>query len=80
MRLYVVFTLTHETSLSSDMSDMISLMVKRIEMHNCGVNTFQYLSKFRESKNVLFEVLLSLCEMVFDGISESDINMVLFYF
>jgi hypothetical protein len=77
MRLYIIHILVHETCLSSDMSDMISLMLKRIEMHNCGTNTFQYLPQLKNNKKLL-KVLLPLCEIVFDGISESDINMVVY--
>lgn len=76
MRLYLIYILTHETVLSSDMCEMMSLVLKRIEMHNCGVHTFQYLTQFKENTGQLLSVLLSLCEIVFDGISESDIDMV----
>ena len=80
MRIYLIYILSHETSLSSDMCDMVSLILKRIESHNCGVKTFQNMKQFKENDDQLLLVLLSLCEIVFDGISESDIEFVCILF
>ena len=79
MQLYLISLLSPGfKTQSDDMCSIVTQVLKRLEIHNYGINSFRMMERFQENKEQLCLTLLSLSEIIFEGISESDLETVRF--